>query len=730
MDRSIPAQLREFSRANPVILVLRDVEAIQRHLKISNRIARDILERSSSFFRQCTNFEFFNLSEDIAAAEPQPVSLETSPSPHSQARPPAPYLALKRAERHFLKFVSLLLPNGAIPFIESAFPLASMATEERRYTYALSIPISLLLADDIDIEEIETGADAIEVVVDDLAVARQVEGLTEQRATDISQVIGRIRRNTVVPILVHVVLPTATLEDDAVRSVYLAYLNHAIRLGVEYLTVDLKLDSAHISLISSSTARSKLIGNLDWMGDDAPSWRDPRWISYYRKAQSAGCDLVRLRRRAMRFTDNLEINHLRVAVESQNGPKLPLIAYNTGDIGRNSASTNPVLTSVALEGKRGVPREHASYPQPSLTVIQANSALAQSFVYDSMKLYVFGANVSYSLSPVMHNEALKACGLPHHYEPISTDSIRSIEEFVKDPYFAGASIGLPFKVEVISLTHSLSLSARAIGAVNTLIPIRSLREDGSIPEDNLLFDGRNRAGPVRALYGDNTDWIGIRACIRRGLSPANAVRPTSCGLVIGAGGMARAAVYSMLQLGVKSIAILNRTYANAETLVRHFTTLLSRGDFPLLSNDSAAKTQFHILRSTDEPWPSAFRHPTMVVSCIPTHAIGDTPAPDLTLPPDWLSSPTGGVMVVFAYKSLSTPLLEQSRREAHRGWVTMDGLDVLPEQGFAQFELFTGKRAPRRLMRSVVFKSYTDSEGNSNLAQLQPRLRDVGQHEP
>jgi len=112
--------------------------------------------------------------------------------------------------------------------------------------------------------------------------------------------------------------------------------------------------------------------------------------------------------------------------------------------------------------------------------------------------------------------------------------------------FGGASISLPFKQDVIKLLDFLSASARMIGAVNTILPVRGLKP-GVEPLHKAY---RNDQGPVDALYGDNTDWIGLRTCISRNLSTANAVSARTTGLVIGSGGMARAAIYAMTQLKV------------------------------------------------------------------------------------------------------------------------------------------------------------------------------------
>ncbi|KAF4809658.1 Quinate repressor protein [Colletotrichum siamense] len=716
MERSVQTLLRDFCRTHPVVHIVRDVKAIQEHLKIEDEDkARNLLAASSTIFRTCSNLEFFNVSETAdPAAETDAARIEAHAGGQ---KPPAPYLTLKRAERHFLKFLSLIMPKGSIPFIESAFPLASIPTEDRRFTYAISVSLSSLLNNEITVEELETGADAIEIVVDGLAGAT---ALDSERAADIARIIGSIRRSTVIPLIYHVVLP------DTTESVYMDYILHGLRLTPEYLTVDLRLNDYQLLHIISMKRRSKIIGHLT-PAVDSPSWADPFWMSHYHRARRIGCDLVRLIKPVTSIKDNFDVNHLKALVDATTGHKIPLIAYNSGPRGRHSAAMNHVLTSVVPEAMAS----KYSPDQPCLTAVQATQALYNSFLFDPMKIYVFGAHVSYSLSPAMHNAALKACGIPHVYRPFSTPSLNGLKDLIEDPYFAGASVGLPFKVEIITLTHSLSRHAQAIGAVNTLVPVRRLNPDGTIPEDEKLFNCRNRAGPVRALYGENTDWIGIRACLRRGLSPANAVRPTSCGLIIGAGGMARAATYSMLQLGVKNIVVYNRTVSNAEKMVHHFTRLLKRHDLPLLSANTDAETRFHIIRTLDEAWPEDFRPPTMIVSCIPTHSIGDVPAPNFVAPQAWLSSPTGGCLVELGYKTLDTPILNQARQVSHRGWVTMDGLDLLPEQGFAQFELFTGRRAPRRLMRGEVFRSYEpDGQDRSALAQLGPRLNNIVEQEP
>ncbi|OCL08935.1 hypothetical protein AOQ84DRAFT_388505 [Glonium stellatum] len=746
MERSGQVLLREFARTHPVVHVVRDPKSIHEYLKIwEEGKIRELLAISGSIFRECSNYEFYNLSETHEGFHTQsPDTIESSQDRSLTQRSQQPFLTLKRAERHFLKFITLITAKGETP-LEPTHPLSHVSTELRKFTYAICVPLSILTVEMVDIEGLEVGADAFEVVVDDLNESTDASRptgspsslrvLTSARADKISKAFSQVRRNTIVPIIFHVsskggILPVAQ------RSIYLDHVRHGLRLAPEFATIDLSLDDDVISQILSMKGLTRMIGHFNAQTQDAPGWRDPFWIEKYEKARRLGCDLVRLTRPASSMEDNFTIHLFKDKVKDLAGIHIPLIAHNTGQLGRPSMCFNETLTSVTHDSLSRSPQECDRPPYevtPCITTREATLALYTSFAFDPMQIYIIGASAGYSLSPAMHNAAYKALGMPHNYQTHQTPSLNSLRSLVNDPHFGGASVSLPFKIEVISLTHSLSRHAKAIGAVNTLIPVRNLREDGSIPNEAELFNERNRAGSVKALYGENTDWIGIRACIRRGLSPANAVRPRTSGLIIGAGGMARAAVYAMLQLGVKNIVIFNRTLENSYKLVAHFSRLVSGSPDPGLLPSAIAqdsKTVFHVLRSRDDLWPEGLRFPTIIVSCIPTHALGNNPSPNFTLPTQWIQSPTGGVVVEIAYRTLKTPLLEQFRGEARRGWVCMDGLDLLPEQGFAQFELFTGRRAPRRLMREEVLRCYKDEEGRSDPGLIQTRLDHIDEQDP
>lgn len=82
----------------------------------------------------------------------------------------------------------------------------------------------------------------------------------------------------------------------------------------------------------------------------------------------------------------------------------------------------------------------------------------------------------------------------------------------------------------------------------------------------------------------------------------------------------------------------------------------------------------------------------------------------------------------MAYKPLDTPLLRHMRRvrsETGRPWVLSDGLENVTEQGIAQFELMTGRKAPRRLMTYEVLRNFVGDNGRFDEKTIQARLDGV-----
>jgi shikimate 5-dehydrogenase len=418
------------------------------------------------------------------------------------------------------------------------------------------------------------------------------------------------------------------------EEVYFGLLHHGLRLGVEYLAVDITSGDEHLQRLLSAKGWTKVIGHYFDCNPSTAGWHDESRLAKYDRAVQFGCDIIRLVQVASTRKDNDDVRQFVDKVATLPGLHPPLIAYNLGPLGRTSLVFNQTLTPVIHPALK--PSSNGC-PESLITAQQATQALYQSFVLDPLHFCIVGASVFYSLSPAMHNAAYRVCGMNHNYEIHEAASLEELQDVFRDSNFGGASVSHPFKVGMVSQLSAKSYHAQAIGAVNTLLPLRAL-PDGSVPALEHQASQRNRSGPVAAWYGDNTDWIGIKTCLRRNLSPRNAIQTSkSTGLVIGAGGMARAAIYAMLQLGCRKVFIFNRTVANAEKVATHFNSLatISSEHSPLVS----------VLRSRNDPWPAGFLPATMMVSCVPAHSIGERPAADFEMPLQWLGSPSGGVII-------------------------------------------------------------------------------------
>jgi len=219
-----------------------------------------------------------------------------------------------------------------------------------------------------------------------------------------------------------------------------------------------------------------------------------------------------------------------------------------------------------------------------------------------------------------------------------------------------------------------SRQARIIGAVNTVTPIPG------------------------GFAGDNTDWRAIKTCILRCITPANAVTASTTALVIGAGGTARATLYALYYIGVVNIYIYNRTKANAQVLAAEFNKL-----------DSLFHIQ--VLDSLSVPLPIRAQ-PTIIISTVP--AISNSPSGpidvDVGLQLEHFSS-SGGVAVELAYQRRLTKLLALAEQRKDWGWVSVEGIELLLEQGYEQFKIFTGRRVPKKVVRQKVLEMYERNVG-------------------
>ncbi len=279
--------------------------------------------------------------------------------------------------------------------------------------------------------------------------------------------------------------------------------------------------------------------------------------------------------------------------------------------------------------------------------------MATPRTFQSTILALFGQPVAENPTVVMIEAALRALGLDWRYLTLEIapadlpDAVRGMRAM----RFRGGNCTIPHKVAIVPLVDVISPAAQAIGAVNCIV----------------------RKG--NTLIGENTDGKGFLQSVQD-VTPVAGKK----GVLLGAGGAARAIGVELLKAGAGAVTIVNRTRARGEEL----TAVLNRV--------APGKASF-------TPWRGDYSVPPGTDLVINATSIGLFPDVDARLPLN-VDTLRPGMLVCDVIPN--PPRTRLVRDAEARGCRALDGLGMLVNQGVIGIRLWTGREADPAVMRRAL----------------------------
>lgn len=274
---------------------------------------------------------------------------------------------------------------------------------------------------------------------------------------------------------------------------------------------------------------------------------------------------------------------------------------------------------------------------------------------------LLGSPVSHSISPLMHNEAFRILGLDYVYLcfDVGTDTLKTAVDGLKTIGIKGFNCTMPDKNLMCELCDELSLAARMIGAVNTV-----LNDNGK-------------------LIGYNTDGVGyMRSVTDAGFSIIGKKMT-----LLGAGGAAVSICTQAALDGVSSIDIYNRPGKNFDRAVALADTLNKETSCRVSVYDIADSKSL-----TDSIGESAI--------LVNGTSLGMAPNTDTCPISDESVFRPELIVSDIIYNPRETKLL--SLAKAH-GCPTFNGLYMLLYQGAEAFRIWTGQDMPVEPIKQKYF---------------------------
>jgi 3-dehydroquinate dehydratase/shikimate dehydrogenase len=413
------------------------------------------------------------------------------------------------------------------------------------------------------------------------------------------------------------------MARPADREVVLARLQRA---PIEYL--DIEPDDADLPFLRRRGGPKRVLSWHDFQATPLDLVKRLQWLRGMEPKA-----LVKM----VTFADLAgDILRIRDLLRGAGDPRL--IAFCMGPKGVPSRILAPLWGSAAHYAPRaGAPRSApGQVPIEDLLAIYRSDDLRP----DTRLLGVLGSPVGHSLSPIMHNAALRALGLNMIYLPFEATTVAEFLPILTDLRLKGLSVTLPFKESILPHLDRLSRDVRKCGAANTVVKVWNRFE------------------------GHNTDMAAAVEPLRRRMRLSGARVA-----VMGAGGAARAVVEG-LRVARAEVTIFNRTAARAASLAR-------------------------ATGSRSLPWKRLRGYRCdLLVNATPIGLHPDTRR--TPIPISWVRAP---MVYDLIYNPPETLFLRRARRA---GLEILGGVEMFVAQGAAQFRLFTGREAPVEVMRRAV----------------------------
>ena len=270
---------------------------------------------------------------------------------------------------------------------------------------------------------------------------------------------------------------------------------------------------------------------------------------------------------------------------------------------------------------------------------------------------VMGWPAKQSRSPKLHGYWIKRYNIDGDYRvaEIPPEDFPAFVQSLAKNGFVGGNVTMPHKDVAFALSEP-DERARAVGAANTL-----WLDNGKLRATNTDVEGFIGALDVNAPGWD---------------------RSTDTAVVLGAGGASRAVICGLIERGMKTIHVVNRTAAKA----------------------AAAKERFGsaVHPATWDDVPRLLSGAKLLINAC---SLGMKGQPELKI--DLSPMAKDAVVADIVYVPLKTKLLEAAQQ---RGFKTSDGLDMLLYQAVRGFTLWFGKKPEvtkelREMLAADVMKS-------------------------